>query len=59
MLLKLIALPEKQELRKTDLVNLIGQLSACTRESVFIALNQFRRPVEVICAVVLGLQRPE
>src|ERR1700751_4114933 len=57
--LKLIALAEQEKLSEPYLDDLVGQFSTGTGQSFGVALNQFLWPIEVICAVVLALQRPK
>ena len=53
------ALPEQQELSEADLLDSVRQLTAGPSQCCRDTLNQLCRPLEVICAVVLQLQRAE
>jgi hypothetical protein len=59
VVLELIALAEHQELRKTNLIDLRGQVSPRVNQGIRMALDHFSRPLEVIGTVILRLQGTE
>ena len=56
---ELIRLAKDQKLRKANLIDMIRQFAPRLGERRWIALNQFGWPLEVVGAVIPGLQRPE